>query len=326
MYRSLASLGLAALSLGCGTLAGEPPELVAARSGDDVITVAEVDATIRQRLYELRREALDEVISQRAVERRAAAAGSTAEALIESAGDGVSDEEIRAFFSEREAEIKAQVPDATAESMAPQIRRFLASQRRRDFVRETVDQAAYRVVLEVPRVEVSVEGSPSLGPVGAAVTIVEFSDFQCPFCRRAGPVMKQLVEKYPEDVRVVYRHLPLGSHPRARPSAEASACAGEQGRFWDYHDTIFDNPNALGDDDLKRYAGELGLDTAQFDACFSSGRYAAQVRDDARAAAAVGITGTPGFVVNGRVVSGYKSLEEFDAIVREELSRAREGS
>jgi len=322
MSRALALCFAASLTLGCGTLIGGSDEPVAARMGGEVITIADVDATIEQQLYELRSEALERLLTQRAVEQRAAHEGSTADALLEQVGQGISDEEIAAFFAQREKSIRAQIPDATLESVTPQIRSILETERKRDFVRSVREQASYRVELEAPRVEMSVEGSPSLGRDDAPVTIVEFSDFQCPYCRRAGPVMKELVAKYPEDVRVVYRHLPLAMHARARHSAEASACADEQGRFWEYHDVVFENPGALGDEDLVRYAEELGLDRAKFEDCYKSGRYAEQVRADALAAEAVGITGTPGFVLNGIVVRGFKSVAEFEKLIDDELDRA----
>ena len=319
MSRALAPLALS-LCLGCGTLLGGAEEPVAARVGDEVITVAELDATIEQQLFELRKEALDDLITRKAVEQRAAQEGTTANELVERAGRSVTDEEVAAFFAQREEAIKAQIPDATLESVGGQIRDILESERQREFVREVLEHASYEVVLEAPRVEVSTEG-PSLGPDDAAVTIVEFSDFQCPYCRRASPVMKALVEKYPEDVRVVYRHLPLAMHSRARHSAEASACADEQGRFWDYHDVVFENPGALADADLIRYAEELGLDTERFEECYRTGRYASQVRQDEQEAQAVGIRGTPGFIVNGIVVRGFKRVEEFEEIIRDELAR-----
>jgi len=327
MSRALALLVCVPLALACGTLTlpGGSDDRVAARLGDEVITVAEVDATIEQQLYELRSEALDELLTRKALEQRATEAGTTPKELVESAGQSVTDAEVAAFYEQREEAIRAQIPDASLESVAPQIRALLENERQRDFVREVREQASYQIELEVPRLEVSVEGSPSLGPEDATVTIVEWSDFQCPYCRRSGPVLKELVAKYPEQVRVVYRHLPLPMHARARHSAEASACAGEQGRFWDYHDVVFENPGALSDEDLSRYATELDLDVARFEECYETGRYAAQVRADAEAAGAVGITGTPGFVVNGRVVRGYKSVEEFEKIIQEELARANAG-
>jgi protein-disulfide isomerase len=174
---------------------------------------------------------------------------------------------------------------------------------------------------------VAAEG-PSLGPAGAPVTIVEFSDFQCPYCARAGGIAKEIQQRYPSQVHFVYRHLPLERiHPNARGAAEASACADAQGRFWDFHDKLFANQRALGAEDLQRYAKELGLDAAAFNQCVKERKFQAQVdRDLADAAAAAegagkaGL-GTPSFFVNGILISGAKPPEEFYRLIDAELAR-----
>jgi protein-disulfide isomerase len=173
-----------------------------------------------------------------------------------------------------------------------------------------------------PRVDIAAVG-PFLGPESAPVTIIEFSDFQCPYCRRASTVLKELAERYPDEVKIVYRHLPLTRlHPQARAAALAATCADEQGGFWPYHDMLFENPRAMGDDDLGRYAEEVGLERAPFDECLASGRNAPLVDADMEAAQSVGITGTPGFVINGILVFGLQSTERFDELIQAELDGA----
>jgi len=135
-----------------------------------------------------------------------------------------------------------------------------------------------------------------------------------------------VLAKYPEQVRFVYRHFPLGSHPRARPAAEASLCADEQQKFWPFHDRVFQSPSALSDEDLLRYAGELGLDQAAFEKCFREDRFAAQVDRDLQAAREAGVTGTPAFFVNGVLLSGSKPAEEFFELIDSELARAAAGA
>ena len=146
-----------------------------------------------------------------------------------------------------------------------------------------------------------------------------------PYCQRAVPLLERVAAKYPEQVRIVYRHLPLeGLHPQARAGAEAAACAAAGGRFWEYHDLLFANPRALGDADLRRYAEEVGLDAKAFDACLSSRQHAAAIDADMREASAVGVTGTPAFVVNGIVLFGLQSEEALDKVIREELRPRRD--
>ena len=176
--------------------------------------------------------------------------------------------------------------------------------------------------LEPPRVVVAAEGPARGAAEGAPVTIIEFSDFQCPYCRKVVPTIQQVLARYPDQVRFVYRHFPLGSHGRARPAAEASMCADEQGKFWAFHDRLFQSPNALSDADLLRYAGELGLDQAAFTKCVEEGRFAAQVDRDLQAGREAGVTGTPAFFVNGVLISGSKPAEEFFELIDSELARA----
>jgi protein-disulfide isomerase len=164
--------------------------------------------------------------------------------------------------------------------------------------------------------------APSFGPKDAKVTIVEWSDFECPFCGRVGPTLKQIKETYPKDVRVVFRHQPLSFHPNAKPAAEASMAAHEQGKFWEYHDKLFANQRALDRASLERYAQEIGLNVGQFKAALDSGKYSAKVQADASAGAAVGANGTPTFFINGREFVGAQPFDNFKKIIDEEKARA----
>src|SRR5262249_54795509 len=159
------------------------------------------------------------------------------------------------------------------------------------------------------------------GPTAARVHIVEFSDFQCPYCLRAHPVVTQVLNTYGDRVRLVYRHYPLEGHPDARPAAEASACAAEQGKFWEYHDRLFAEQQHLAATDLKKLAGQLGLDSGKFDVCFEKHRYAGDVDADIAAGNDAGVDGTPAFFINGRPVSGAQPFEVFKRVIDDELSR-----
>ncbi|MEM7412470.1 MAG: thioredoxin domain-containing protein [Myxococcota bacterium] len=333
---TLGALAFAGLVVACQTPTSEAPDedaAIAARIGDEVITLEELDDFVKDdlfrretrggnesRLYEIRSRALQQLSAQRVLDGAAAAQGLTADALVDAEAAKLGEvtmQEVATFYTEN----RAQMGGATLDQVEPQIRNHLQNERRRDAVRALIDAAGIETELERPRVSVTGSG-PSIGPDDAPVTIVEFSDFQCPYCRRAGPVMKDLVERFPNQVRVVYRHLPLDSHDRARASAEASECVAEQGRFWEYHDTVFENPRALADADLRRYAEELEVDLERFDACYAERRHAQKVQADAVEAARVGITGTPGFVVNGIVLFGLQPTEVFEEIIREELAAA----
>ena len=154
------------------------------------------------------------------------------------------------------------------------------------------------------------------GDKNAKITLLEYSDFECPFCSRHKPTMDQLLTQYDGDVRLVYRHFPLNSiHPNAQKAAEASECASEQGKFWEMHDILFANQTALGVTNLKAYAGQLSLNQSKFDDCLDSGKYAGLVNDQAAEAQAAGITGTPGTFVNDQLVKGAFPITTFQQII-----------
>src|SRR3989344_8805449 len=154
------------------------------------------------------------------------------------------------------------------------------------------------------------------GDKNAAVTMIEYSDFQCPFCQRVKPTLDQVLSDYSGKVRLVYRHFPLNSiHPKAQKSADASECASEQDKFWEYHDLLFANQSALDVASLKKYAGQLGLKQSQFDSCLDAGKYAAKVNQQSAEAQASGITGTPGTWVGDQLVKGAYPYETFKQII-----------
>jgi protein-disulfide isomerase len=171
------------------------------------------------------------------------------------------------------------------------------------------------------RVTVHTDGAPSLGPADARVTIVEFADYQCPFCEKALSSIHSLAQLYPRDVRVVLKNFPMPGHRHARLAAEAALAAGEQGKYWEMHDLLLANQGELGRAALESYAKQLGLDLDRFRAALDEGRFSAQVARDLDEAAALGLKGVPAFVINGRVILGARPLDQLKAIVEEELAR-----
>lgn len=177
----------------------------------------------------------------------------------------------------------------------------------------------------VQRFNVSADDDPFLGPERATVTIIEFSDFECAYCVRFyRDTLMPLLETYPAEVRVVYRDFPLENiHPNARPAAEASQCAFAQGKFWEFHNQLFENQNRMGDQLYADIAADIGLDTAAFEECYLSGAFSEEVSRDFNAGRALGVTGTPTFFVNGRVLVGAQPLQNFLAVIEEELAASR---
>src|SRR6185436_1904052 len=169
--------------------------------------------------------------------------------------------------------------------------------------------------------EVASDPSRLRGSSSARVVIVEFSDFQCPYCRSVLPTLKNLLAKYEGQVSLSFRDLPLRDiHPQAESAAQASRCASEQGKFWEYHDLLFENPNKLNPEGLAEHARTLKLDDKQFDSCLSSGKYKVQVEQDRQLGLRVGINGTPGFVVNGNLLNGNQPQDAFEKIIQAELA------
>ena len=327
------------LSGGCENGAGprrvaetQEPASTAAIVDNHTITLEEVDKRIQQALfyeafgddsaslYEARQEAVDDLVGEYLLEQAASAEGQTPEAWLDDSLTElppVSQQEIVALFEEARDRLP---PEAQVEDYEEPLRAFLAGQRIGTILEGLREGAEIQVSLPRQRTQIEAVG-PSLGPASAPVTLVEFSDFQCPFCARAVPTLKALREKYPDELRVVYRHMPLDFHPYARPAALAATCADAQGQFWPYHDRLFEQQQALAPEDLVAHAEAIGLKNEIFQTCLEAAETAATVDADQRAAEAVGATGTPAFFINGIFLSGAQPLEVFEAVIDEELQR-----
>jgi len=341
---SRAGLALALLAaLACTPPDGTPPSSAggsetAAQFGETRISIADLDEQIRENLfaeateggdaaatYELRSGTLDVMINQRLLEAEAEKRGMDVDALLaaeaEQAGP-VEFAEVRAFYDE----VKDRLDGVAFEDVADQIRARLEQQRgaasRTALITSLREATDVTVSLEPPRIEVAANG-PGIGPENAPVTIVEFSDYQCPFCKRAEPTLKQVAARYPEQVRIVYRHFPLDSiHPLARPAAEAAACAADQDKFWEFHELVWEATPDLGPEKLTEMAETLALDPEAFGACVGERRFQADVAKDLADGQAAGVNGTPAFFVNGIPLSGARSLDDFVRLIESELARS----
>lgn len=160
------------------------------------------------------------------------------------------------------------------------------------------------------------EQDQMIGNPNAKITVVEFSDFQCPFCERFHPTAERVLDEYGDKVRWVFKHFPLDSiHPNARPAAMASECAGEQGKFWEFADELFTNQSLLGDSYYRELAGTLGLNTGKFNECLDSNKYADKVNNDYQAGVAAGVRGTPASFINGQMINGAQPYEVVKAAI-----------
>jgi protein-disulfide isomerase len=214
------------------------------------------------------------------------------------------------------------------EKAVPRIREALTNQRRQKLYLEYIEglkaKYQFKSLLEPVRVVVAASTSPAKGSATAAVTIVEFSDFECPYCAALSKTLADLTRQYGDKLRLVFRNFPLERiHPNAMKAAEVSACAAEQGRFWEVHDQLFKG-GPLSELEILKRAADAGVKTEDLRSCMSAGRGTERVRDDVKAGIALSIASTPSFFVNGRPMRGAVSRDEIVRVIDQELKAARD--
>jgi protein-disulfide isomerase len=287
------------------------------------LKIAKSRATFAMNEHQILGEAVERLIEERLLQAEATRQGISKEELIaKEINQKVQEptkEEIDEFYEENQQRI-----NKPKEEIATKISEFLKKQKESDvrqtFIEKLEKEHKVMRSLEPLRFNVDAKGSPSLGPATAPVVLVLFSDFQCPYCRGMGTTLKEVSKKYGDKVRLVFRQFPLANiHPFAEGAAEASLCAAAQGRFWEMHDLLFQNQKSLSVNDLKSHAEKLGLDTAAFNACVDSKRFAPQVKEDLKAGASAGTDGTPALYINGRFLNGNRPFEQIAEIIDEEL-------
>jgi protein-disulfide isomerase len=340
LWQTLAMLWACALVMAPGVLgAAQAPAASAplAEVDGERITAEEVEKAIaaqlsklEEQIYDLKRQQVEALITERLLAREAAKRGVTIQALLDAEVTTqvalVTEQEIETFYQANKARLKGDEATVREQIRAHLQKQKLAAQRG-TFVQSLRSQASVVVHLQAPavfRAEVSVDGALFKGPATAPVPIVAFSDFHCPFCKRVLPTLGQLESQYGDKVKLVFRDYPLDNlHPAARKAHEAARCAHDQGQFWAYHDLLFANAPKASPEQLTTYAQAVGLDVAAFEQCVSSGTYQATVQRDIEEGTRVGVTGTPAFFINGRLVSGAQPLESFVRVIEEELARAQ---
>jgi len=323
-----------ALMLSAAVAIAEPAapssEVVALIDGKPVYARDLLDASqaqvlnLRKQEYDIKRRALDGVIEKRLLEAEAARRGTSVNQLMQKeiwvkVGDPT-DAEIEAFYLARQDQVQRRLDE-----VRDQMRNALLLAKRtaaRDAFMATIRaEHGVRILLESPRVDVAFDPARLNGPADAPVRIVEFSDFECPYCRSAEKTLQALLVKYAGKVSLAYQDFPLtGIHPGAQKAAEASRCAADQGKYWPYHDRLLASAS-LEDSALKEHAKDLGLDRKRFDACLDSGSMRAAVDSDAQQGRLAGVAATPTFFVNGIPLSGAQPAAAFEKIIDEELAR-----
>jgi protein-disulfide isomerase len=237
--------------------------------------------------------------------------------------------DVEAIYERNRARLGSRTLDEVRPEIESRLREGDRALRRLAFERQLREKAQLRVTLAAPRSEITLPtGAPVLGPAEAPVKIVEFSDYQCPYCRRAEPTVRQVLSRYGGKVQLVHRDFPLDGHVRAFPAARAARCAGEQGKFWEMSDALYQrqsdwgrnpkNPTGL----FRDLARSAGVDVDKFDACMDGNRYAGRIEASRQEGIARNVTGTPTFFIDGRLFQRGPTSDAFQAVV-DSITRTR---
>jgi len=322
---------------GGGAATASNPNAPVAKLGSQVITEAELSKETKgevsraehqhlEKIHQIKEQALNNMIEKRLIEAKAKAEGITPEKLVEREVDSkttpATDTELKAMYDAAKANGQPLPP---FEQIKPQIAKYASEQGKGRHRKAFIDKLRADTKVEMllppvllPKVQVAAVG-PAKGPEGAPVTIVEFSDFECPYCSRAEETVKKVMEAYKGKIRLHYRDYPLPFHAKAQKASEAALCAGDQNKYWEMHEKLFASQSALDLPQLKEHAKALSLDAGKFDKCLDGGDKTKEVEASKKAGEELGVNGTPHFFINGRPLSGAQPFEEFKKIIDLEL-------
>ena len=335
---------------GCSAL-GEPGSeanaSTDAREGDDTIvlvldgrnvTQAELHAHMQEQfldellrqseseLFTIREQAARDLVRRYVIDAAATERGTTAEALFDEIAASAAPatlEDVTSWYAENQERLRG----APLQDVAERIKELLDNEARYtawgDFVGPRLEALEWELLIDPPRAELTatslIRGNPE-----APITLMSFSDYQCPYCIRSELVLNEVLARYPGRVRLIHRHFPLDNiHPFARPASEAAMCAEEQGRFWDFHDAIFAREGRLSSASFGEIAAELDLDTTALAECIDEGRYRQAVQADLVDGQEAGVTGTPAYFVNGIALKGAQDADEISRLIDAELLRLK---
>lgn len=277
-----------------------------------------------QKRYRVMQNALNSLVAEKVLDLEANAKGISRTDLITQEVDEKleepSDEEVEAYYEKNKKRF-----EGDKETALPHVRKIVSRNNlvnaRSKYIESLKESYGLEIYMPPLRMEVESEDRPFMGPSDAPVTIVEFSDFECPYCSRMAKTIKKVASDYSESVKLVFRQFPLTRiHSNAQKAAEAALCAADQGKFWEMHDLMFEDQKKLKVEDLKEKAVSLGLRKEEFDQCLDSSKHAEVVSSDLYDGVRAGVSGTPTMFVNGRPLSGQVPYERLTQIIEEELA------
>jgi protein-disulfide isomerase len=283
---------------------------------------------LRQEEYDTRRQAIEAIVFERLLQKEAKRRGLTVAELTRAEVNDklkpVTPDEVAATYERAKPRLGGRSLEQVRPDIEAALRQQREAQRRSELRSELLAAAKVQVKLEAPRVPIEIPpNTPVVGPADAPITVIEYSDYQCPYCHKAQESVDQVMAKYAGKVRFVHQEYPLSFHPRAFAASLAARCADEQGKFWDFHRNLMLSPGSFEDDDLQKRATALGLDAGKLQACVASGKYDPVVKAALDAGTAVGVNSTPTFFINGRRVTGALPFETFRQVIDEELARSK---
>lgn len=278
---------------------------------------------LRRQEFEMRSDALIKVVQQKVLEAEAKKRGISSEQLLALEVDGKvlapTPGEVEAYYLARTDRISQSFKEVEASLLAA-LKQAKIQAGRETYLKALQLQYDPVILLRPPKVALSFDTNRVRGNPDAPITIVEFADFNCPFCRQSESTLKAVLAEYHGEVNVAYRDFPLTEvHPQATLAAEASRCAGDQHKFWEYHDLLFEDQGKLAYDDLLEHSRKLGMDEKEFSACLGGGKHNSQIEQDIYAGTRAGVSGTPSFFVNGIYLGGAQSAAAFERIINQEL-------
>jgi protein-disulfide isomerase len=335
--RILSAIGAAAMV--CAVVStprawADDPNATVATVGDHKITAKELDAKVQPQIDQMH-AMLEKRVTQLIADKTSDLKRQTLESMTDdylvdqaaqhdklsvpdylkkefSGKDAVTDAQAKAFYDKNKG-----AGTAPFDQIKPQLLQMMNRQALLERLRK--DQPV-KILLEPKRVVVDSSGHPALGAKDAPVTIVEFTDFQCPFCKASEATLKQLRDKYGDKIRLVHMDFPLPFHSHSLDAAKAARCANDQGKFWQFHDSLFANQGKLAPADLKTTAKTLGMNSTKFDACFDNAKYDSQIKADQAAGEKIGVDGTPAFFIDGRPLTGAQPTPKFEELIDDELA------
>jgi len=267
---------------------------------------------------------LEDLVNQKVIEAEAGRKSLPADKLLERQVDAKvgdpSEAELQAYYLGQKDRLNRPIAGIEQQLRAA-FRQSRIQQARQDYLKSLREEAGVAILLRPPKVELVADPGRLRGDPKAPVVIVEFSDYQCPFCQGAEATLKEVLARYEGRVSLGYLDFPLQQiHPQAQIAAEASRCAAEQGKFWEFHDLLFANPGMLQQAGLIQQARQLHLDEKSFDACLTGGKFRGAVQADYEDGLKAGVNGTPAFFINGIFLGGNQPVSEFIRIIESELT------